>query len=854
MKKILLFLLVASIVLSALVFVSCNTTVNNADFNEYSQKATTVLKAQNSTQTTAKEVKRNDDTFSRLFAEIGADSQRVEVYYQSAYRQYCELTFKIPLAVGYAGNKFHQMDTFFQQVFMETAITGSEQYICTYKIDENNYVTKMVAPMHYVQTRFFYASETDFWFEWVSLDAQDHSLLAYYYGDSSHNLVGFGQDFASIHIGQNPTGWTTSNSKTIEFFHNTVQIDVNMEDVETDQTTLPSSACTVITDKQFADAIFVMLDKPIADDGTDFEGWRNLGKVDTVFSYSGEDVDTLTIPAKYTKLSCDFTILSRVRKLVIPKTVTTVVDENGNPTNLQNFVLSTSKYVNGQYNNYILQEIVVEDGSPLFSTKDGNLFTKDGKKLLYIVDNPNVSSIDLRCQELGQIDFETPRQYLSNVQSIVVDMVSLPFLYNHALYLASPTTLNNLTIYGWNEPTLCISVGALGLENFRIGELTIHGNFNAVELQIEEGDFGQVNYFSTQAFSVSGWHGGIENLLVSQNSTQVAGSGVWYKNLRTIVVEEGVTDVNLSNISSDQVLEVHLPSTIQNVHGMPLGNGSEKEKIVYVPYQYYWRNKLMEFPQISFFANDNSSWTIRLNESATQQEQYIVQSFKNVVSNGGASLNIVNYYGTDTTIRIPDQIVGIPVETVMFQQSLDQDYFIRHGESASWNFQELYLPQTVHFYSWDGSAHFNTVYFDGTMQQFYNMQGEWYDKVVCENGTITQQTNPDNITQEVSFGSMRLQLNDSEQFIELRELILQVTMDGEKSTSVTGIVDGCQFDEQMQNNTCQLQVICGDVFYTVRFEYNKEFVGYAHYNAVLNLQIFDMDNKLVAYDSTSIQQ
>lgn len=101
-EKILILLLVTSIVLSALGFVACNTTVNNADFNEYSQKATAVLKAQNSTQTTTKEAKRNDGTLSSFFAEIDSDNQKIEVYYQSAYRQYCELTFKIPLAVGYA--------------------------------------------------------------------------------------------------------------------------------------------------------------------------------------------------------------------------------------------------------------------------------------------------------------------------------------------------------------------------------------------------------------------------------------------------------------------------------------------------------------------------------------------------------------------------------------------------------------------------------------------------------------------------------------------------------------------------------------------------------------------------------
>lgn len=41
-EKILILLLVTSIVLSALAFVACNTTVNNADFNEHSQKATAV--------------------------------------------------------------------------------------------------------------------------------------------------------------------------------------------------------------------------------------------------------------------------------------------------------------------------------------------------------------------------------------------------------------------------------------------------------------------------------------------------------------------------------------------------------------------------------------------------------------------------------------------------------------------------------------------------------------------------------------------------------------------------------------------------------------------------------------------
>lgn len=83
-EKILILLLVTSIILSAMVFVACNTTVNNADFNEYSQKATAVLKAQNSTQTTTKEAKRNDGTLSSLFAEIDSDNQKIEVYYQSA--------------------------------------------------------------------------------------------------------------------------------------------------------------------------------------------------------------------------------------------------------------------------------------------------------------------------------------------------------------------------------------------------------------------------------------------------------------------------------------------------------------------------------------------------------------------------------------------------------------------------------------------------------------------------------------------------------------------------------------------------------------------------------------------------
>lgn len=717
---------------------ACKKEIKNEEYDEYKIKATEVLNFNNvSSKKTfeRKKVKYKIVENSSLYNKMNNDETKQEVYFEDTYTQFSELTFRIPLALGYAGNNFHKIDTFFGKVFKETAMTGNDQFVSTYKIDDYNYVTKMIASIHYIEARFNYVNENEFWFEWVSLNPTNYNVTAYYYGDSNKNLVGFGDSFAGIHISNESTGWTTNNQDTINYFKNNIEIDINENEVKNAQSSLSNSDYITISDKEFSESLSVVLDKPIANNGVDIDGWRNLGKVDTVYSYDGNETDTITIPSKYTKMYYDFAINSKVRKLVIPKTVTTIVDDDGNPTNLDEFILRTHKYANDEYTDYILEEIVVDKDSPLFSVKDGNLFSKNGKKLLYIVDNPTITTIDLRCDEFGDIDFETTRKNWSNIKNIIVDEQSLSFLNDYVNSTKSITNLDSLTIYEWNDFRLDINNQMFDLSLFKVKVLNIYGTFTEVFIDINEGDFGEVNYYSTNEYRVSGNHFGLKELIINTDSKEELGN-VYYHDLEKIIIQEGIKDVNLSYISSDQSIEVYFPSTIENVYGMPLVNGTKEDRIAYVPYGYYWKNKLSEFPQIDYYHEESISWTIKLNDYASKEEKYIVDGFKDVVSNG-ESLTINNYYGEDTIVNIPSAIIGVPVNYVYFDENFANQYYERYGEMASANITELHIPLSVVSIGVSGTYHFEKVYYEGTKEQFPTTSYSWFDEAICSNGIIT---------------------------------------------------------------------------------------------------------------------
>lgn len=711
--------------------------VKNAEYNEYKSKALEVINFTKDSGTNSLKNRRlikktNNDVYSTLFDIINDDSSKQEIYFEDTYNQYSELSLKIPLTLGYAGNKYHKMDTFFDKVFMETAMTGSNQYVITTKVDENNYITKMVCDSYYGESHLNYISSENFSFEWMTFNPTSYELIAYYYGDSNENLIGFGEFFAGIHLSGHATGWTTTNKDTIDFFKNNINIEINEDDIKNTQLSLKNREHVTISDKEFSESLSAVLSKSLANNGVDPDGWRNLSKVDTVFGYEGSNCSTLVIPSKYTKLYYDFAINAKVKTLIIPKTVTSIVDDNGASVTPDEFVLRTNEYINDNYNNYYLEEIIVEEGSSLFSVKNGNLYTKDGKTLLYIIDSSKYTSLDLRCEKLGDgIDFETKRKYWNNIKDIIVDInTSFSLLNDYVRATNSFTTLDSLTIYNWNDSILIINDQFLDFSMFNIKVINIYGSFTEVMHSLPQGDYPQFNCYSSNEYRLSGTIYGVKEVIIDKDSNESLGM-VYYPDLETIIVKENVKEVNLDYISTDKNLKVYMPSTIENVYGMPSTNG---DRIVYVPSSYYWKNKLSEFPQIDYYYETNRIWKVELIESSSEEEKYIYESFKNVVSDG-ETLKIINYYGIDSSIKIPSSINGIKVTEVWFNNSLAEEYFMRYGEKVSTTFKDIYLPDTITSFSNFDNYHFEKIYYEGTREQFESLFGDnvFYDEVIYVN-------------------------------------------------------------------------------------------------------------------------
>lgn len=407
-KKILTFMLAICLVIPCMfTLVACSKGGDphkNSEFDEFKTIITSVLDRYTfeesiasahinaklmSAMATPMSLTQNDRT--DLLNMINNDSNKTQVnanyYYQDAFEQ----SFYMPLICGEVYAYTLEEDNFYgQKMLMETnnqylmvESSGTHKYIYCYTpagtiYDEN----------HFDVLDLNYVSPNDFEFTMIGFNA-DYSQVSYIFGDESKSIVVIskntngdsGSNFVVATLGG--TAYESQSDSILTSAFNLISSEVQAQDKTKIQSTI--TGYTTISNEAYQTA----MDKYFND-----EGGEKTNSIEWVISqghllaYNGTETE-ITIPLSVTSISNHFTVPSTVTKLTIPKSIT-AIENNPQEGNMTGFDL----YLQFEWEIDSVTEIIVEQGSPLFKSINGNLYTHDDR-LLWIANGEAITDLTI---------------------------------------------------------------------------------------------------------------------------------------------------------------------------------------------------------------------------------------------------------------------------------------------------------------------------------------------------------------------------------------------------------------------------------------------------------------------------
>lgn len=762
----------------------------NTEFSEFSNIAVNVISDVN-----AVAISEADETsvMSMSFRHTIDDDAAKTVYADDLemVKYVVEQGLGLPLVCGEIGNGYMGLTNFYGINFF---VEGHDLTIRTIKKSDTYFTYAYNTDSHrYLVNRLVYNSDTDYEITYYEKYNTGHS---YFYYDSA--LKGYGYvENDEIHeaysIDLKGTSYISTNENTLGEMKAVVENEVSSSDFsEQASGVVGIESDYSLTPAQFAEAFNKYINwgaMVYSEDGFMFDS-----EAACLYEYETDDpsVTAIKIPENCEAISASFHIdAPNVKTVYIPKTLKYIkipkatlqfvqTGEYGPKEDravyvdcpVEFFGISCGYYFNGfssEPTKLSIENFVVEDGSPLFSEKDGSLYSQDGEILLYLADNPNVKKLEITCNRISESARNLLYRIISALESVEYNAgmtckyqgqtYSVDILSEIMNMMKEETNrpiieINTIVINGVSDNDNTIgnilnSIYNYDYKKVKIGKIVINGDFSEISISdcIELGTsysdavIDDIIVNSTNPNCVISGVLSTEELTVYENCAEGV-MKIEYPKLKKLIIAEGVETFYGPDISRQgQTLEVWLPSTIRNYRCHTYADATYR--FAMNPLEFEYLKKCNQIFIEDLPNEDAEAWETNVIFETDEKEEQKLTDFEHYSMNTEKrTISIQGYYGTSEILVIPESIYGFTVTWFNSYASTDTPL-------SATQIKEVHLTNSLEHFGVDYNWKLDKIVYNGTMAEFEELQRSEAlfqegitQTIECSDGTILADTLP----------------------------------------------------------------------------------------------------------------
>lgn len=771
-KNATLLLLLAILIVLTFAFTACNNTVSK----EYQQYKTVVENVKKNSldlwnkegDTASKSVnmsltqQQQDGLLGLLDAYKAPLSREDSDYIKGYFNAVSEVTFNLPLVAGYALSEYKRESKFYGVV-----VNVEEQGF--YMVTDNNgtdFYSKVLVSMsddpsdesfYYLSVNYVSATQFDF----VVYEVDGEKGTTCFYGNSNLDFVVLHKEGGIVMFSTaNGGAIINDNSELAEQCYQYFEEGANSIDKE------EMRSYRKQYDYQFSASEWqTSYDRFINGTtaaGTEEFGFEIVGGVITNVKGDLNDCPAqLTLPENATAVYYRLELPSKVKTLIIPDNITSVVMER---RQLENYENGTEDYDYQRYEDLVdcpaqylminlfdennsdllLESVELQGNSQLFEVNNHCLYTKDGV-LVYIPNNSGITKLTLDYDKVGE--YILSRQNFvnfsfSNIREIDCKIgygndkdIILDLFYELAYSLEGGTTLNLdlLTLRidtSWYEFRSLDSTGS----DITIDRINIIGVSNGC----------QMTFVGAFDFDVNEMY--FDNGIGSADVHFIDGATV-----KDVYFEENVS--HFDAMCNDYTLKMHIPWT---QYEFEYGGKYALMSMNYTQYQLLqWDYSTNVHERV---LNEEEGLSVLYEFLPMTDDEFaeveLMKQFSNIQFHGpndGCDLGLdynhailYGYKGTGSTITVPSDMRGYTVVYLTLTNNTSEGF-----TPTIDGVNRLVLPDTLvklSFESYYGKKfyHFEEIEYNGTMDKFKSMFENWElnyvysicNEVICSDGTL----------------------------------------------------------------------------------------------------------------------
>lgn len=691
-----------------------------------------------------------DDIFDIL---ASADEKR-ETTVQSYYQEVFDMATYVPLILGDAITEKHGASEFYG-----VTIKGpSDQWFRTDKVDNviSTYVySKFSVDEIFIVFHLDYKSQGDYTFTCLQFDESLENMF-YAYGEADGDFIFYrsspqndGMSYVISRRGAS-VGYVISDDEAVSLCADIV-FDYFEGYNPAEIKKLENSAEYTITLEEYTESQKKIFPESLEPDYGLL--YSENGEETVCYGYGANGEERIVIPEDVV-LGEGFVVYDysgTVKELVLPQSMIfgseakTVCDPEGGDFS----PLLERVYGNGEIVDAVFERITVPASNPYFKSVDGSLYTKDGEVLMYLSDVPGATELKLDFSRVPKngIGGLAARDYFNSLKNIEYPLVlkaendgfSVYDVFERVLHgMAGGTLTPTVNIIDLNVDFTDVIEGGMtaryDIPNMisslsHIGKLVLVGDFESVLIVDEYGAVYDVELRSGVSGAEIDKHSILPNIIIpielyiteDYQSVSVAD----FESVTKLTIEHGVEHFNAAfQLRPEAEIDIYIPDSLisfslptikmeqptdkDNAQGI-LGNYrlhlpcNESE---FDEYRASHPSVTIGIPFINVFRDTNEEALAEFHKNFP--EKYIYQE----------GIKLVNYYGEDRTVRIPESLYGLPIVAMEFS-----DKCIDGRTHVTGLIDELFIPATLdELILRDGNMtekyHFASIIYDGTYGEY----------------------------------------------------------------------------------------------------------------------------------------
>lgn len=767
----------------------------NTEFSEFSNIAVNVISDVNAVAISEADVAQAAEAsvMSMSFRQTIDEDTAKTVYTDDLemVKYVVEQGLGLPLVCGEIGNSYMELTNFYGINFF---VEGHDLTIRTIKKEDTYFTYVYNADSdRYLVNRLVYKSDTDYEITYYEKYNTGHSYFYYNSELKGYGYVENDEIHEAYSIDLKETSYISINENALGEMEAVIENEVSSSDFSKQASGVVGIESDYsLTPAQFSEAFNKYINwgaMVYSEDGFMFDS-----EAGCLYGYKTDDpsVTAIKIPENCEAISASFHIdAPNVKTVYIPKTLKYIkipkatlqfaqTGEYGPEKDravyvdcpVEFFGISCGYYFNGfssESTKLSIENFVVEDGSPLFSEKDGSLYSKDGEILLYLADNPNVKKLEITCNRISESARNLLYRNISVLESVEynADMICNYQGQSHSVNLLSEiiNTMKDET----NRPDIRINTvvinGVSDSENTIIENIinSIYNYNKTVKIGkiVINGDFSEISISDCIELGTSYSDAVIDDIVVNSTNPNCVISGVLsteeltvyencaegellieYPKLKKLIIAEGVDTFYGPDISRQgQTLEVWLPSTIRNYRCHTYAEVTYRFAMNPLEFEYL---KICNQIFIEGLPNEDAdAWKTNVIFKTDEKEEQKLTDFEHYSMNTEKrTISIQGYYGTSEILVIPESIYGFTVTWFESYASTDTPL-------SATQIKEVHLTNSLEHFGVDYDWKLDKIVYNGTMAEFEELQRSEAlvqdgitQTIECSDGTILADTLP----------------------------------------------------------------------------------------------------------------